>query len=75
MLLPETMLVSKSYTDAGDQIFEWPVLPPGAIVTSWPGLLLRAMCESMVLLQLGSVPISVTLVTTKGHVDVSSLRP
>lgn len=33
-LLPETMLVSKSYTDIGDQMSEWPVLPPEAIVTS-----------------------------------------
>lgn len=68
------MLVSKSYTDAGDQISEWPVLPLEAIVTSWPRLLLRAMSESMVLLQPGFVSISVALVTTKGHVDVSGLR-
>lgn len=56
-LLPETTLMSKTCTDAGNQISECPVLPPGPIVTSWPGLLLRAMSESMVLLQLGSVSI------------------
>lgn len=39
----------------------------------WPRLVLRAMSAFMVLLQLGSVLISVAPDTTKDHVDVSGL--
>ena len=38
---------------------------------SWPRPVLRAMFGSMVLLQLGSVLMSVAQVTTKGHVAAS----
>lgn len=48
------------------------MLPMGAMVTSGPMLLLRAMSALMVLWQLGSI-MSVTHVTTKNHVDASSL--
>lgn len=40
---------------------------------SRPVLLLVAMSESVALQQLGSVLISVTLVTTKGHVETYCL--
>lgn len=43
------------------------------MVTSWPGLPLRAISESMVLFQLGLVLMFMTCITTKGHVDVYDL--
>lgn len=40
---------------------------------SWPGLLPKAMSGSVVLLQLGSMLMSVACVTTKGQMDVCGL--
>lgn len=48
-------------------------LPPGAKVTSRPGMLPRAMSGFMVLLRLGSVLLSMASVTTEGHSDAGGL--
>lgn len=45
----------------------------GAMVMSMPRLLPRSMSESLALLQLGSVLMSVTLVETEGHAEAGSL--
>lgn len=51
---------------------EWPSMPWGDMVTSRPRLQLRAVSESAVLPQLGSV-ISLACGATKGHTDVRGL--
>lgn len=52
---------------------EWPVLPPRAMVPSRPRLLQKTMPESLVLLKLGSVLMTVAPVTTEGCVDAWGL--
>lgn len=44
-------------------------LPSRTVVTSGPKLLLRALSGSMVLLQLGSMLMSMTHITTEAHVN------
>lgn len=63
MLPPEAMLMSEGHADTGDMAKFGPMLPP------------RAMFESMVLLQLGSLLVSMAHVTNKGQVDVCHLKP
>lgn len=63
---PGAMLVSNGHAAAAG-----PALPPGAMVTSRPSSLLRAMSGSMVLLQLGvSVLKFEVSVATKGHMGL-----
>lgn len=50
------------------------MLPPEVMVTSWPRLPMRAMSGVVVLLQLGSVTMSVAQFITKGHADVNDLN-
>lgn len=52
---------------------EWPALPPMAIVTSIPGLVLKTMSGSVILPQQGSVLMFVAYATTKGHMDAPDL--
>lgn len=54
---------------------EWPSLLPNAMVTCGPELRLRAMSESMALLQPGSVLMSKAPVTIDGHTDGQGLEP
>lgn len=52
---------------------EWPTLSPGAMVLPGSGLLPKAEPSSMALLHPGSVLMSLSQVTTKGHIDARGL--
>lgn len=49
------------------------MVPPETMAMPWPGLLLRVMSGSIVLVQLGMVLMSMAQVTNKVHVNVPGL--
>lgn len=63
------MLVSRDNAITRAVPSGWPELPPGAMVTTRPGLLLRTMSGSMVIPQLRSLLKSVAHIATKGHME------
>lgn len=65
-LKPVAMLGSKGRATTGTWLSEWSVLPPGALVSSRPGLLPRAVSGPMgIIQQLGSELMSATPATKK----------
>lgn len=64
------MLVLEGISPWGPCQSEWLVLLPWSTVTSKPGLLPRAMSESVVLTQLETVLMPLAQVATKDHRDV-----
>lgn len=73
-LLPETMLMSMAVMGEQRTTVEWlQLLPPEDMVTVWPRLPPRAISGSVVLLQLGSMLMTVVWAATWDPVDVWGL--
>lgn len=66
---PEDMLDSGNHTAAGTMPIWEACATLGVMVTSGPKLLLMAMTGSMVLLQMGSVMMSIAHINTEAHLN------
>lgn len=62
-----TMLVSEAHAVVGLCKWGWPILPPGAMVTSWPKLLPRTVSKCMVLPQPMAELMSLARDATRGY--------
>lgn len=63
------MLESGSILLLGLSQYERPVLPPRAVVTTWPKMLLMAMSGSVIQTQLGSVLMFIACVITGANAN------